>query len=138
MLGVVERLDGVEQSNPLSTAMLEGAMKGRGFWSCLDQFSGIWSDRSNQTVQKSIPRANTREPEHWHRTDSLDASKPWRRVSSSESGSVTAKSHRRLRLPSKARISIMGTRMSLPLSQPQPRELVDGRISDDAAPFRVS
>ena len=38
MLGVVERLDGVEQSNPLSTAMLEGAMKGRGFWSCLDQF----------------------------------------------------------------------------------------------------
>lgn len=66
MAGLVERLDGVEQINPSSTAMLEGAMEGRGFWSCLEHFSGIWSERSDQTVQKSIPRANTREPEHWH------------------------------------------------------------------------
>lgn len=47
MPGAVERLDGVEQGNPSSTAMLVGAMKGRGFWSCLDQFSGIWSERSD-------------------------------------------------------------------------------------------
>lgn len=40
MPGVVERLDGVEQTNPSSTAMLEGAMKGRGFWSCPEQFFG--------------------------------------------------------------------------------------------------